>query len=54
MDGEWRELTRGTTVGYRKLDRFEPAAVRQVRVVVEDAIAAPRPLRIGLYGATSV
>jgi alpha-L-fucosidase len=47
--GDWRELARGTTVGYRKVDRFEPAALRKVRVVVEDAAATPRPLRIGLY-----
>src|SRR5437899_4145867 len=47
--GERRELARGTTVGYRKVDRFEPAALRRVRVVVEDAVATPRPLRIGLY-----
>ena len=47
--GEWRDLARGTTVGYRKVDRFEPMALRRVRVVVEDAVATPRPLRIGLY-----
>jgi alpha-L-fucosidase len=47
--GDWRELARGTTVGYRKVDRFAPATVRRVRVVVEDAVAPPRPLRIGLY-----
>jgi len=48
--GDWRELARGTTVGYRKVDRFEPTPARRVRVVVEDAVAPPRPLRIGLYG----
>ena len=47
--GEWRDLARGTTVGYRKLDRFEPATVRRVRVEVQDAVAPPRRLRIGLY-----
>ena len=47
--GDWRELARGTTVGYRKVDRFEPTPARRVRVVVEDAVAPPRPLRIGLY-----
>ncbi|PYP25517.1 MAG: alpha-L-fucosidase [Gemmatimonadetes bacterium] len=46
---DWRELARGTTVGYRKVDRFEPTAARNVRVVVEDAVATPRPLRFGLY-----
>jgi alpha-L-fucosidase len=46
---DWRELARGTTVGYRKLDRFEPATVRRVRVEVQDAVATPRRLRLGLY-----
>jgi len=47
--GTWRELARGSTIGYRKLDRFETVPVRLVRVVVEDAVATPRPLRIGLF-----
>jgi len=47
--GDWRELARGTTVGYRKLDRFDPTTVRRVRVEVQDAVATPRRLRIGLY-----
>ena len=49
-DGTWRELSRGTTIGHRKLDRFEAVPVRRLRVVVEDAIAPPGRLRIGLYG----
>jgi alpha-L-fucosidase len=49
-NGAWRELARGTTIGYRKLDRFEPSEVRAVRVRVEDAVATPRRLRVGLYG----
>jgi len=50
VDGAWRELTRGTTIGHRKLDRFEAVPVRRLRVVVEEAIAplASR-LRIGVY-----
>ena len=51
VDGEWRELSRGSTIGHRKLDRFAPAQVRRVRVLVEEAVAAPRPLRIGLFAA---
>ena len=50
VDGAWQELTRGTTVGYRKLDRFSPASVRSVRVTVE-GVARPSFLRIGVYGA---
>jgi len=50
VDGAWRELTRGTTVGHRKLDRFAPVSVRTVRVTVE-GVVAPQRLRIGVYGA---
>jgi len=46
-----RELSRGTTIGHCKLDRIAPPPVRKVRVVVEEAVAAPRPLRIGLFAA---
>src|SRR2546428_12666887 len=47
--GAWREFARGQTIGYRKLDRFEPTSVRRVRLVIEDAVVEPRPIRIGLY-----
>ena len=47
--GAWRELTRGTTVGYARLHRFEPTRVRRLRVVVEEAVARPDPLVIKVY-----
>ncbi|MGQ0704464.1 MAG: alpha-L-fucosidase [Gemmatimonadales bacterium] len=49
FDGvRWKSLSEGTTIGYRKLDRFEPAAVSGVRVMVE-TFDTPRPIRLGLY-----
>jgi alpha-L-fucosidase len=45
----WQTLTQGTTIGYRKLDRFEPVSLRRLRFLVEDAIEAPQPVRIGLH-----
>jgi alpha-L-fucosidase len=48
-DGVWRLLTRGTTIGCRKLDRFGPASVRRVRLTIDDAVAAPRPVRLALF-----
>ncbi len=48
-EGNWRVLARGTTIGYARLDRFPPTRVRRVRVVVEDAVSAPAPLRITVY-----
>jgi alpha-L-fucosidase len=47
--GEWRALSRGATIGFRKLDRFPPQTVRRVRLRVLDAVEAPRPLRIALH-----
>ena len=48
-DGHWRELARGTTIGYARLDRFPPTLVRRVRLVVEDAVAPPEPVTVRLY-----
>lgn len=48
--GEWRVLSSGATIGYARLDRFEPAPVRRLRVVIEEAVAAPEPLTIGVFG----
>jgi alpha-L-fucosidase len=51
-DGQtWFMLSHGTTIGYAKLDRFAPVTVRRVRLVVEDAVAAPDPIAIRLYVA---
>jgi alpha-L-fucosidase len=51
-DDAWQIIARGTTIGFRKLDRFPPIPVRRVRLVIEDAVATPRPVRIALYAAT--
>ena len=45
----WKALSRGTTIGYRKLDRFAKTPVRRVRVTIEAAVEAPRPIAIGVY-----
>jgi len=49
--GPWRLLARGTTIGFRKLDRFPPTDVRRVRLSIEDAVDTPRPVRLALYAA---
>ena len=46
----WRPLSRGTTIGCRKLDRFEPATVRRVRLTIDDALEPPRPVGVALFG----
>lgn len=48
-DGGWRELARGTTIGYCKLDRFGPMDVNRVRLTIDNAVTRPWPVRIALY-----
>ena len=48
-DGTWITLSEGTTIGYRKLDRFDPVVVRRVRLTIADAVETPRPVQIGLF-----
>jgi alpha-L-fucosidase len=45
----WSLLSRGTTIGYRRLDRFPATAIRRVRLIVEEAVAAPRLARLSLH-----
>jgi alpha-L-fucosidase len=49
-DREWQMLSRGSTIGYTKLDRFEPVTVKRVRLVVEDALTISDGVAIKLYG----
>jgi alpha-L-fucosidase len=45
----WQPLSKGTTVGYRKLDRFAAMAVSAVRVTIVDAVDTPQAIEVGLY-----
>ena len=38
MEGAWRVLSRGTTIGHRKLDRFAPVTITGARLTIEDAV----------------
>jgi alpha-L-fucosidase len=46
---DWRVLSRGTTIGYARIDRFEPANVRRVRLVIDESIEEPERISIRLY-----
>jgi alpha-L-fucosidase len=48
----WDVLARGTTIGYRKLERFTPREVRRVRLTIEDAVAPLHALDMRLYSGT--
>jgi alpha-L-fucosidase len=50
IDGtDWRPLTAGTTIGYRKLDRFPTAELRRVRLTLDGIADMPGTVTVGLY-----
>jgi alpha-L-fucosidase len=51
--GAWRLLAEGTTVGYARLHHVERDSVSRVRIVIEDAVAEPAPLRFRLYAPSA-
>ena len=48
---EWRELARGTTIGYRRLERVAPVRVRRLRLTVLEALEPPSPVALGCFSA---
>src|SRR5690606_27110585 len=49
-NGAWETVIRGTTIGYKKLDRLEePISTDRVRIVIEDALSLPLLAETGLY-----
>lgn len=55
LEGEgetgWEPLAQGTTIGYKRVVTFAPRRCRRVRLTVEAALAAPRPIGVALYGS---
>lgn len=49
VEGVWRELSRGSTIGYRRLARWDPVTLDAIRVTVTDAVELPLPLEIRLF-----
>jgi alpha-L-fucosidase len=39
--GDWFPVSRGTTIGYRKLDRIEPVTVTRLRLTIEESMGSP-------------
>lgn len=49
IGGEWREIGSGTTVGYRKILRFDPVTADAVRIRILDSRVCPVLSFVGAY-----
>ena len=47
----WQPLARGTTIGFRRLVKFTPTAVRRIRLRIDEAVVPPRRVVLRLYAA---
>jgi len=48
-DGEWKKITEGTTIGYKRILKFDPVETSKIRVNITDAKACPVISNIELY-----
>jgi len=49
VDGQWVELAKGTAIGHKKIDRFAPTRVAEVRVRVTRSVGTPRIKKLAAY-----
>lgn len=49
VDSDWKLLSRGTTIGSRKVDKFPAATVWKVRLTILKAQSYPAIQKVGLY-----
>jgi alpha-L-fucosidase len=53
VDRDWLAISHGSTIGYTKLDRFEPVTVRRMRLAIEESRGMPEEVTIKLYSPSS-
>jgi alpha-L-fucosidase len=49
INGEWKQVSSGTTIGYRKLDRFPKVTASKVRLTIQAARACPTIKSFGVH-----
>jgi alpha-L-fucosidase len=49
VDGAWQELAKGTAIGHKKIDKFEPVRVAKVRIRVTKSVGEPLVKRLAAY-----
>jgi alpha-L-fucosidase len=50
-DGAWTELSSGTNIGHKHIDRFAPVAVSEIKLEVTDAKAEPQIANFAVFEA---
>jgi alpha-L-fucosidase len=45
VDGQWRVITQGQTVGHRRIDQVQPMTATAIRLTCTESVARPVMLR---------
>ena len=53
VDGKWKTITEGTTIGYKRLLRFDVVSTNELRLTILAARANPALAEFGIYKAVS-
>lgn len=51
VDGNWKELAKATTIGYKRIIRFPSVQATKVRFTITDSKSSPVISNIGIYNA---
>ncbi|WP_346857950.1 alpha-L-fucosidase [uncultured Draconibacterium sp.] len=54
VDGEWKELDKQTTIGYKRIIRFPTVKATKLRLNITDSKACPLISNIGVYDAPQI
>ena len=49
VEGGWKQLAEGTTIGWNRIVRFEPVVASRVRITIEAAKACPTLRGVGVF-----
>lgn len=49
VNGAWRELSKGTCISHKKIDRFNPVTVTKLRLRVTKSVAEPIIRKFAVY-----
>lgn len=54
IDGRWKQLANGTTIGYKRILRFPSVTATQIRFTVTESKSCPLIFNIGIYNAPQI
>ncbi|BBE15994.1 alpha-L-fucosidase [Aquipluma nitroreducens] len=54
VDGNWKEIAKATTIGYKRILRFPTVTATQIRFSITDSKACPVISNIGVYNAPQI